>query len=394
MKKLQHRPGVLGIVFRSASFSLALAVVMLPAPPAQAQSFTVLYAFTGGMDGANPLAGLIQDAQGNFYGTTQAGGGSNCSDGCGTVFKLDTTGKQTVLYTFNGRPDGRNPSASLIRDAAGNFYGTAFSGGASKLGTVFKLDASGKQTVLHSFIGRDGANPAAGLIRDTQGNLYGTTQGGGAFHSGTVFKLKSSTGHVTVLHTFTGGVDGRRPAAGLMRDAAGNLYGTTIFGGASNAGTVFKLDVDGNETVLHSFGGTDGESPYAGLIGDAAGNLYGTTLYGGASFGTVFKLDAGGNETVLHTFTGAPDGASPSAGLISDATGNLYGTTGLGGLYGWGTVFKLDPAGNETVLHSFTSGEDGAVPWGGLIRDAQGGLYGTTYYGGAYGAGTVFKITP
>jgi uncharacterized repeat protein (TIGR03803 family) len=382
-------------VLRSASFALALAVLLVPALAAQAQIFTVLYTFTGGTDGSNPSVGLIRDAQGNLYGTTRAGGGSNCSGGCGTVFKLDTTGKFTLLHTFNGRGDGKNPFAGLIRDGSGNLYGTAFSGGASKLGTVFKLDAAGKQSVLHNFLGIEGANPAAGLIRDAEGNLYGTARRGGAFKRGTVFKLKpGTTGYVTVLHTFTGGLDGGNPAASLLRDAAGNLYGTTILGGTSNAGTVFKLDADGNETVLHSFNGTDGESPYAGLIGDAAGNLYGTTLYGGASYGTIFKLDAAGNETVLHSFTGAPDGAGPSAGLIRDAAGNLYGTTYLGGTYGWGTVFKLDRAGNETVLHSFTSGQDGAVPLGGLIRDAQGNLYGTAYYGGAYGAGTVFKVTP
>jgi len=200
---------------------------------------------------------------------------------------------------------------------------------------------------------------------------------------------------LSVLYNFGGAADGGDPYAGVIRDSSGNLYGTVGYGGTSYAGGVYKADALGNETMLYSFtGGTDGNFPVGPLVRDNAGNLYGTTLYGGASFGTVFKLDAGGNETVLHTFTGAPDGASPSAGLISDATGNLYGTTDLGGLYGWGTVFRLDPAGNETVLHSFTNGEDGAVPLGGLIRDAQGGLYGTTYYGGAYGAGTVFKLTP
>jgi len=270
--------------------------------------------------------------------------------------------------------------------------------------------------VLHSFAGHpgDGANPEAGLVRDAQGNLYGTTLTGGSGGPelcsgvggcGTVFKL-DTTSKETVLYSFTGVPDGEEPDAGLVRDAQGNLYGTTYNGGASNLGTVFELDTTGKETVLHSFTGTggDGSEPYGGLVLDAQGNLYGTTSFGGASGdGTVFELDTAGKETVLYSFTGTGgDGAYPS-GLVRDAQGNLYGTTYGGGASGFGTVFKLDTAGKETVLYSFTgTGGDGAYPSGlvRLVRDAQGNLYGTTYEGGdlacdaPYGCGTVFKLTP
>jgi uncharacterized repeat protein (TIGR03803 family) len=271
-------------------FVLGRVLVMTPSAEAHADTtFTVLYSFNGGTDGAQPHAGLVRDAAGNLYGTTiRGGGGSNL----GTVFKLDTTGAETVLYSFTGFPDGAKPRAGLVLDAAGNLYGTTYHGGASDLGTVFRLDTTGAETVLHSFSGRDGQNPYAGLVRDAAGNFYGTTQnGGGDFAAGTVFKL-DTTGKETVLHSFTGGSDGANPYAGLIRDAAGNFYATTFTGGAYGFGTVFKLDATGNETVLYSFtGGADGGHSRAGLIRDAAGNLYGTTGLGGAfSLGTVFKL--------------------------------------------------------------------------------------------------------
>jgi uncharacterized repeat protein (TIGR03803 family) len=322
----------------------------------------------------------------------------------------------SVLYSFTGAPDGAIPFAGLIRDKAGNLYGTTTQGGASNVGSVFKLDTSGNETVLHSFTGGDGWEPFAALIRDKAGNLYGTTQMGGASGGGTVFKLDTS-GNETVLHSFSGG-DGAEPYAGLIMDKAGNLYGTTELGGTGtcfnvSCGIVFKLDTSGNETVLHSFANSpDGGIPYAGLVMDKAGNLYGTTLEYGASSncfqgcGTVFKLDTSGNETVLHSFTGYPsDGAGPRAGLIMDKAGNLYGTTSFGGGSGscggggCGTVFKLDTSGNETVLHSFTNSDgDGANPNAGLIMDKAGNLYGTTFSGGdltcsfGEGCGTVFKL--
>jgi uncharacterized repeat protein (TIGR03803 family) len=320
----------------------------------------------------------------------------------------------------------------LVRDAAGNLYGTTLGGGAAKSGTVFKLDTDGRETVLHSFTGAagDGSNPYAGLILDAAGNLYGTTVYSGdlacdpPYGCGTVFKLDAA-GTETVLYRFTRtGGDGALPYGGLVRDAAGNLYGTTAGGGdlscgdGDGCGIVFKVDSTGKETVLHIFTGTggDGSDPFDALILDAAGNLYGTTSaggngspcpYGSRSCGTVFKLDTTGKETVLHNFSGL-DGAGPFAGLIRDSAGNFYGTTEFGGdmscsilgTPGCGTVFKLDTAGTLTVLHSFT-GSDGANPISGLIRDAADNFYGTTEFGGDLptcdsdpGCGVVFKLKP
>ena len=395
---------------------------------ASAYGYQVLYSFcsVGGAsctDGNEPIAGLIQDAAGNLYGTTVAGGANNS----GTVFKLDTMGQETVLYSFcsvggASCTDGNEPFAGLIQDAAGNLYGTTVAGGANNSGTVFKLDTTGQETVLYSFSPcsasscPSGENPYAGLIQDAAGNLYGTT-GGSANSAGTVFKLHT-TGQETVLYSFcseSNCTDGANPSAGLIQDAAGNLYGTTVAGGANSpegfgGGTVFKLDNTG-QTVLYSFcsvGGancTDGEYPYAGLIQDAAGNLYGTTSQGGThGGGTVFKLDNTGQETVLYTFcsvggANCTDGEYPYAGLIQDAAGNLYGTTSQGGTHGGGTVFKLDNTGQETVLYTFCSVggancTDGDSPRAGLIQDAAGNLYGTAFFGGAHGGGTVFKLSP
>jgi len=394
---------------RASSFQFALAIMLVSAVlatgSAQAQTYTesVLYSFTGSPDGAYPGGGsLVRDAQGNLYGTTEGGG----PDGLGTVFKVDTSGKETVLYSFTGTGgDGAGPYAGLVLDTQDNLYGTTQYGGANAWGTVFKVDTTGKETVLYSFTGTggDGAGPTAGLVRDAQGNLYGTTGGGGANGWGTVFKV-DTTGKETVLYSFTGtGGDGAYPYAGLVRDAQGNLYGTTPGGGAYEYGTVFKVDTTGTETVLYSFTGTggDGTRPYAGLVRDAQGNLYGTTAHSGNSnyYGTVFEVDTTGNETVLYSFTGTGgDGAYPVAGLVMDAQGNLYGTTQFGGDLacgapaGCGTAFKLDTSGKETVLHTFTGTPDGNNPVAGLVLDAQGNLYGTTEGGGADGLGTVFEL--
>jgi uncharacterized repeat protein (TIGR03803 family) len=401
-------------------------------PPAS-PSFTVLHSFAESpTDGAHPEAGLTLDVAGNLYGTTLVGGPepSACGTlGCGTVFKLTPTGTETVLHSFAGGPtDGSESFSGLIRDTAGNLYGTLFSGGAHGSGVVFKLSPSGAETVLHSFTGgADGGYPAAPLVQDAAGNLYGTTTGGGAVpgsaEGGVVFELircaSAPSGYdFKVLYSFTG-ADGSYPTGALIRDSAGNLYGTTDVGGATSTchpthgcGVVFKLSPTGTETVLHSFAGPDGANPFrAGLARDAAGNLYGTTQNGGAAssacansgFGTcgvVFKLSPAGTETVLHTFTGGADGANPLAGLVRDAAGNLYGTASDGGAACFdnaitcGVVFKLSPTGAETVLHTFTGGADGGQPEAGLIQDLTGNLYGTTVFGGAYGLGVVFKLTP
>lgn len=415
------------IMRRSGGWALALAIVLTHlTSPSHAQTFTVLYNFKGGTDGANPEAGLVMDAKGNLYGTTVDGGtGCASSGGCGTVFKL-TGKKETVLHRFTGSPDGANPSGGLILDAEGNLYGVTYGGGDNGCGTVFKVTPSGVETTLFSFCSNreSGGGPNGNLVMDAKGNLYGTTRGGGSGDSGTVFKVdRAGTG--TVLYNFcskTGCTDGELPFAGLIMDAKGDLYGTTLdgfAGGGVGGGTVFKVTKTRKENVLYSFCAApdcaDGSSPVAGLIMDAKGDLYGTTLFGGTGVcppygpegcGTVFEVDASGKEIVLYSFcstSGCADGENPSAGLFLDTKGNLYGTTLDGGTGncsggfspGCGTVFELSASGTETVLHSFTGvAPDGALPYSTLIMDANGNLYGTASGGGKFGNGVVFEITP
>jgi uncharacterized repeat protein (TIGR03803 family) len=371
--------------------------------PSEAQTFQVLYSFTGFADGGYPAAGVVRDSAGNIYGTTSYGG----IDGAGTLFKIDPTGKFAVILTFDTE-DGANPYGNLLLDGSGNLYGTTSDAGSDSFGTVFKVNALGFLKVLYNFTGgTDGGSPLAGLISDAAANLYGTTEYGGDLSCnsrngcGTVFKVTASAKE-TVLYSFTGGTNGSFPAAGLVADATGNLYGTTTSGGdlscdpGYGCGTVFKLDRAGTETVLYSFtGGTDGQVPSAGLVRDPAGDLFGTTLYGGAyGYGTVFGVGESGTETVLHSFAGGADGAYPAAGLVMDAAGNLYGTTEQGGTRSSGTVFEVSPSGTETVLHSFNGQSGGTSPQSKLFRDSAGNLYGTTQAGGVYQAGTVFRLKP
>lgn len=364
------------------------------APPASPPTqYTILHSFRGGDDGITPYGDLLRDSAGNLYGTTSLGGPGNCSvSGCGTIYKINVSGKETILYSFHGS-DGDSPLGGLIRDAAGNLYGTA-GGGASSDGIVFKLEPNGHLIVLHTFNGSDGRNPWSTLVRDVTGNFYGTTFFGGSSDDGVVFKL-DSIGNETVLHSFKG-TDGRSPIAGLARDSAGNLYGTTFAGGSTSCdggcGVVFKIDSSGVETTLHQFSGFDGEGPYAGVILDAAGNLYGTTTVGGRQrYGDVYKLDPSGSETLLHTFV-ASDGEGPFSDVVLSETGDLYGTTIGGGRYGLGAVYRLDPSGKVTVLHSFFGKRDGISPYSALIRVKGGDLYGTASAYGPGGDGVVFKL--
>jgi uncharacterized repeat protein (TIGR03803 family) len=347
-----------------------------------AGSYTVLYSFSGGAAGANPYAGVILDPAGNLYGTTYLGGP-------GAVYKLDTAGDLTVLHSFTGGAGGENPYASLILGPAGSLYGTTYTGGTAEAGLVYKLDAAGDFTVLHSFPATDGYGPSSAVTGDPA-DLYGTAPGGAA-GAGVVYML-DATGHETRLYTFTGGADGNTPYGGVIRGEGGSLYGTTVSGGTSNAGVVYKLDSTGHLTVLHSFtGGADGGYPRTGVIRDSAGNLYGSTYGGGASdFGVVYKLDTTRNFTVLYSFAGGADGAYPGA-LVLDPAGNLYGAASGGGAAGEGVVFELDTAGSLTVLHSFTGGADGGNP-DSVIRDPAGNLYGTASGGGAHNGGEVFKL--
>jgi uncharacterized repeat protein (TIGR03803 family) len=383
---------------------------------------SVLHSFGVHLQGGSDLyAGLILDASGNAYGAAESGG----TYGYGVVFELSPDGAgewaERVLYDFKGSPgdDGATPHATLVFDRAGNLYGTTVSGGASSnFGIVFKLAPTSQgqwtETVLHRFTGgTDGATPYAGVILDAAGNVYGATDAGGAAGDGTVYKLTpsdSSPWVETVLHSFTGKPDGAGPFAAPLLDAAGNLFGTTYYGGARNDGTVYKLapQPDGSwaETVLYSFkGGSDGVNPGAPLIADRSGNLYGTTAVGGsAGCGIAFKLTAASDwaETVLHTFLGITDddGENPN-GLTFGPRGVLYGTTVGGGTDNPGTIFRLTPSESggwtETVLYNFTAGLTGAYPSVGLTLGPNGGLYGTTLWGGPAGdtvGGVAFEFNP
>jgi len=408
--------GLVGLSSRTRATILLLIATVLLVPALAASgaskksSYIVLHKFTGGDDGEQPVAGLIRDAQGNLYGTAQFGG----AFGYGTVFKLDAVGKETVLHTFTGG-DGLWPLAALVRDDAGNLYGTTADGGTPEggacihgCGTVFKIDKAGKETVLHAFTGgADGGYPAAGVTFDAAGNLYGTTTGGGKSQSccGVVFKLDKNR-QETVLYTFTGGNDGNGPSGGVIRDRAGNLYGSTGGGGPANGGVVFQLDPAGKETVLYSFTkGADGGWPSGTLVRDRAGNLYGEATIGGNvrasacqsggsdnGCGVVFKVEASGKESVLYTFKGRHDQGLPNGGLLRDRAGNFYGTTGdtVGGCspFGCGTVFKLASDGTESVLHSF-SVSGGDQPFAGVTMDESGNIYGTTSQGGYYSCDVV-----
>jgi uncharacterized repeat protein (TIGR03803 family) len=327
----------------------------------------------------------------------------------------------TVLYSFEGTPDGRAPNSSLLRDGSGDIFGVTYGGGASYEGTAFKLSSSGKETVLYSFRSGYGNSPDS-VIQDPEGTLYGTTIYGGSYGQGAVFKVDQK-GNETVLYSFRGAAKsfGFDPI-GVVRDKQGNLYGTTGFGGQAGGcfgggcGIVFRLDPAGKETVLYTFkGGTDGGYPSGPIVRDPAGNLYGETAYGGDvscfapyGCGTVFKLDPAGKKTVLHIFTGTGgDGQGPWTGLVGDSEGNLYGATLEGGTgpnctsaeNGCGTVFKVDKTGKETVLHSFTgTGADFPPIYATLALDEKGNIYGTTPNGGSQncgsGCGAIFMLDP
>jgi uncharacterized repeat protein (TIGR03803 family) len=358
-------------------------------------------------DGLNPDA-LIQGTDGNFYGTTAAGG----AHGLGTVFKVTAAGTETLLYSFTGGNDGATPQ-SLIEGSDGNFYGTNANGGSSACqqgcGTVFKITPAGVLTSLYVFTGAaDGANPVS-VIQGSDGNFYGAALYGGVINNscgsagcGVLFKV-TAAGSESALYSFTAtGSDGGLPV-GVLQGTDGNFYGTTTFGGSGGNGTVFKVTAAGAETVLHSFAGaSDGAEPQAGLVQAGDGNLYGTTQFGGTdSDGIVFKITTAGAETVLYSFTGtATDGANPVTPLIQASDGNLYGTTGSGGNAGChggcGTVFKISTAGVESALYVFTAGGGQAQrpdPTA-LLQGSDGNFYGTTAYGGAADWGAVFKITP
>jgi uncharacterized repeat protein (TIGR03803 family) len=394
-----------------AALTTPLVLLLIAARPAQAQTETVLWNFTGGGDGDGPLSSLASHG-GNFYGTTTYGG-AECEgqdpSGCGTVFELSPNGSggwnETVLYSFCSAPncaDGSIPEFSfVIFDGAGNLYGTTVGGGAHGFGVVFELSPVGgswTETVLHSFAGNpDGWGPQGRLIRDPAGNLYGTTHYGGSGF-GTVFELSPSVGGWTEQVIYD--VDSSFPG-GLTIDSAGNIFGI-------GHSTAFELSPNGSggwtPTVIHTFTGgpQDGNLPEGTLVFDRAGNLYGTTIAGGANgFGTVYELSpgvTGWTENILYSFkdTGQ-DGFWPTGGIVFDAAGNIYGTTSRGGATGDGTVFELAApvdggSYSERILWSFND-TGGAFPCCSLILDSAGNYYGTTYQGGSTNGGVVFEVS-
>ncbi len=385
-----------------------------------AQTLTTLASFNG-TDGAAPWS-LVQGIDGNFYGTTQLGGATNvhCSTGgCGTVFKITSTGTLAMLYSFcaqggNSCPDGDSPYGGLVQGADGNFYGTTNQGGANCLdnggcGTFFKITPAGTLTTLYSFTGgANGSMPFGALVQGADGNFYGTAALGGANIYGTVFKI-TPAGALTTLYSFcaqSGCTDGQYPYAGLVQGVDGNFYGTTYSGGIGTngpSGTVFKITPTGQLTTLHSFcangpgsGCPDGYYPHAALVQALDGNFYGTTTSGGAhDLGTIFKITPTGTLTTLYSFTGAADGAEPSAGLVQATDGNFYGTAAGGGTGAAGTVFGVTSTGVLVALHSFCSQpqcQDGGGPLAAMAQGTDGSFYGTTGGGGAGGSGTVYKM--
>jgi uncharacterized repeat protein (TIGR03803 family) len=412
-----------------------LGAVLLAAIAAQGQTYTVLYSFNSsqGGNGYDPVAGVTLDRAGNLYGTTARGGfGTGCQPGCGVVYKLTHRGSSWLfapLYSFHGLSDGAMPFSRPVIGPDGTLYGTTFLGGngcSGECGVVYNLRppahaspsllTSWTQTVLYSFFGvNDGQNPGSGdLIFDSAGNLYGTTsEGGGGFCTGqgcgTVYELTHSHSgwSENILHAFSEVGDGALPYGGLIFDPAGNLYGMTVAGGLHNRGMVYQLTPSGMGWSEHQVyvldGGTTGDGPYSTPVLDQAGNLYGTACCGGPTGGgTVFQLTHSQNWTLnmLHTFSGQMV-QGPQSGLVMDSAGNLYGTTNQEGAYGYGSVFKLTPQNGGwsfTSLHDFCVGgqtcTDGANPAGTLELDAAGNLYGTATTGGVNGGGVVFEITP
>jgi len=376
---------------RTAGSIAVMLAVWAASGAAQAQSYTVLHVFNVAPDAANPNGGLIQAADGNFYGITQFGGVNNM----GNVYRMNAAGAVTVLRPFDG-PTGFDPFGELVQGTDGNFYGTAALGGPGIFngnGVVYRITPAGVYTVLHFFNGTDGSHPGAGLVQGPDGNFYGTTGDGGPTDNGTVFRV-SPGGAFTVLHNFTG-PDGQFPDAALIVGADGNLYGVTGGGGSANGGTVFRITPAGVFTSLHSFtfAAGDGNDPRGALVLASDGNFYGTTEFGGTNDnGTTFRMTPSGATTILHSFSG-PEGQNPLAGLIQASNGLFYGTCSFGGTATNGTLFSMTAAGAVAVLHSFDT-PTGSNPTAKVLQGSDGALYGVTSSGGRadfLGQGVAFK---
>ncbi len=349
----------------------------------------------GGSNGALPASGLIQASDGNFYGVTSEGG----ANGTGTVFRIGPAASTsfTVLYSFGSgnSTDGQKPTGALVEANDGNLYGTTTVGGANGTGTVFRITFSGTESVLYSFgnIGSlDASNPYASLIQANDGFLYGTAPSGALNGTGAIFRVDLS-GNETLIYQFgaSTSTDAQSVQAPLIQATDGNLYGVSPRGGINGTGTIFRVSLAGDESVVHSFGpgaGADGSNPLtAGLLQASDGNFYGTTTAGGPDgLGTIFKMTIAGVESVLVSFTNANSahGLQPYGGLIQGSDGNLYGTTAYGGTNGTGTVFSIPPSGVGSTLYSFgpQPGSDGQAPTGNLVQGQDGLIYGVTSEGG------------
>jgi len=351
----------------------------------QTPTYTVLHTFSGS-DGAFPNPDLVRDASGNLFGTTNSGGDLKCGGGygCGVAFKLDPSGKESLLHVFTTGPGGLTPTSGLIQDSLGNLYGTTFNGSNGfAAGVAYRIATNGgfKELLNFGSVPGGGYYPFAGLSRDAAGNLYGITQAGGPFgNSGAIYKLDAK-GNETVLHGFYDVAHGLPGYAGLVSDAAGNLFGTADGGNPSlPLGVVYELDNKGNFKVLHTFSPNDGSAPENTIIRDSAGSLYGTTLTAGHfGWGTIFKANAKGSFRVLHHFNCATDGGGPGP-VVLDAAGNLYGTTYQCGAPNLGTIFKLAPNGRFTVLYTFAGGAEGQNPVS-VTLGSDGNLYGAARIG-------------
>ncbi|HTA83604.1 MAG TPA: choice-of-anchor tandem repeat GloVer-containing protein [Bacteroidia bacterium] len=403
-------------------------------------NFNTLYGFTDGTDGGEPYGDLILASDGKLYGMTNNGGDS----GSGTVFRCDTVGNLTTIYSFKGGADGLNPYASIvqlknnlygmtsaggqygngnifgcslsgleknlfdmgapivngtnpfghiIQGFDGSYYGMNYHAGDSGAGVIFNYSYSKGMKALYSFDGTaNGGNPYGSLVQAKDSSLYGMTSQGGTSGKGTLFKC-STSGVLTTLYSFTGGSDGGAPYGNLVLSNSGSFYGMTNNGGNSGDGTIFKSSASGLVTVLHTFSGTDGSQPFGSLIECTDGKLYGMTNNGGSNgHGVIFKCDTTGSYTVIYNFTGGNDGAAPNGSLIQAIDGNLYGMTSSAGAAGYGTIFKCDTSGSLATIYSFNNTGDGGTPYGSLIQGSDSNLYGMAISGGALNNGTVFKL--
>jgi len=367
---------------------------LLTAPDSQAQTFTSLFSFDYS-DGASPrLAPLIQGQDGALYGTTAVGGANGPY---GTIFRITPGGAESVVYSLNGQPWGAYPTDALLLASDGNFYGTTEEGGGPNYsGTVFKLSPDGTLTTLHAFCSQpvvcpDGAQPDAAIIQGRDGNFWGTTQNGGTAgtSSGTIFRI-TPRGKLTTIYSFCNPQcsDGGFPNASLIQASNGSFYGTT-------PSTIFKITPAGKLTTLHTLSQNDGSLIVSPLIQASDGNFYGTASSGGpANDGTIFRITPKGAYTVLHSFNGT-DGIGPQGGLVQASDGNLYGTTFEGGPGVLGTIFKITLDGQLITIYNFclkANCPDGSEPASELLQATNGILYGTTSSGGTYGEGTVFSV--